>query len=370
MFRDVWSKAARIRNVPAVIFVVVGGAMNLKYAGTLGTGEIEQWIFRAFAVGITLYSVLGWDMVLENARNRDYAKSFAAAVLLAGCLVYDGASAYGFNVREQTLASTEGNRLTGNRKATEADIARKESEREPYNSAPALEVAQQRVDTLSAGLNPATCRAKRLSEETQRRCTDLEKARDDLARSQAKDRLNGEVEALRTKLNGLPEAPPDDARKEVLGEFLTRWLPVIVIMGGSALSFFVVPPRRTEADTSRSVQPESQATAPQKMAPAGRPEVSASADVSTIVAKLILLTQRPDEISSPRVTVDSLGWIRGPQRRLADELDIPTTRLSRALTAGKRAGLLDVDTTNGTAVRVRPEALMTMKSGEARGLPN
>ena len=363
MFRETF-KQFRWGWIPAGLFLLVGGLTNLKYAETLGTGEYESWVYRALAVSVTLYSVAGWDAAVKNWRQGERARAFFAAVMLAGCLWYDGAAAYGFNVREQTVSANTFNRAQKNHRDAKNDLERAEQRLETLSEAPELKLAQAKVSVLEESLPGNTCKQKRLHAEMQSQCEALRAAREASAAAEARIQMEAKVDELREKLKANPEPPPADPRQQVLGEFWAHWLPVIVIIGGATLSFFVIPPREQPSPDQASTKPQRNRAEPTSLnEQAGtthgareppRPRlVYSRSDETDTLQRLRALAESPPEPLPVKIRVYRIGGdltVQGPQRRLAAAIGVPLARLNRALRAGADRGEIDFDPSGGSTV--------------------
>jgi hypothetical protein len=364
------------RYISSALVVLVAGATNLSFALTLGAELPAKLIVLGLSLATAFGTATGPHFVHQHCRNRNWAGALAALAWFACCLAWDGWSAYGFTARQHTLARDAAADAGRRRQDAAADVQRAEAEFARYADAPAAEVAKTQLDGLTAELDAVErtpgiaykgvpC-ARPNDDELRELCarraaliTARASAQNITARSEAKDRAEYNLATARRALNHMPVAEPVDPRARILGDWAVEWLPVVLLTIGAALSFFAVPPSPAEGRTAPApaegppvpdpaLAPVSGQRRPRRKGVAG----SARVEFAQRIAALLI---------QPRggLFVDTEGWMRGSQRRLAAAAGYSTntTRFNRDLHEAAAAGLVEVDTTgNGTGIRLKQPA--------------
>jgi hypothetical protein len=386
-----------------LLFVVVGGTMNVMFAGTLGTNDLQVWIWRAASLGATLFTMAGVPIFVRACRERNYHRAAATCIILALSLTYDILAAYGFAATQHTITSFTAHTTERQYEDARAAVDRIQKDLEPYASAPDLQAAKQTETALKQDLatldklpgvltphgpcyKPATKAAIANCPHREELAIQLRKATAARIAAEAKDRLTRDLDLATAHLNNTPAPRPADPRAQVLGSWLTEWLPVALLTLGALLGLYVVgssaeQPRavpgtpkaalkRHESDPVAALKrhesgPIAAQPRPRSAAPPPEP-VRASAPARQSRAKpgtekLIETIARltADTASAPDLYVDAAGWLRGSQRALARHAGYKTlSGFHRMLHDAAADGLLDLDTTGpGTAVKLRARDL-------------
>lgn len=320
---------------------------NLIFADVLAGGTKTLLFWQALAVASAVYSAAGWSVLSSQIALKDWGRTTAAAIVLASALAFDALSAYGVSRAEQFRLDAAAQHHEAQRASLVARANLERAALSAYGDVGASEPLRAVVLSLEARITAAQCAEAigpnklTTADATRIRdaCGRLETAKLAYARAVTRDGLRARLDSLEAGLMALGAAPPRDVRTDVLGDF-AAWLPVLLLTAGATLGLFAVErpaalPRREPAAPPAKAVPDVPA------APAPSENSKPSADVIPIVPQL------------RRVPADADGWIRHSQRKLAALCGMSPPRLNRALKDAAAAGAIDLDTQDGTAIRLK-----------------
>jgi hypothetical protein len=322
----------RLAYLPAVLFLALAGWGNVLFARTLSTDVALQRFWIMVAIASTLWTVCGLSVVSSQWRAGNRTRSATAAALLGLALGYDALAAYGLSRAELDTA-----------RGTVAEQQRRIDAAE----AP-LRDAREALSGLRGALSVDQAQARQRAARTK-----ADKAAAEVALADAREKVR--LEALLPKLeatrNALQLPQPRDARADVLPAELVAWGPVVLVTLGALLGLYSLEAPIRVAPVSLVKAPE-HAAEPPISSPVANDDAPAAVPLSPEAAALVALAADPP---AP-LAADGAGWVRASQRALARMLGTNPTRCSRAIRDAEAAGVLEVDTTDGTAIRARRAA--------------
>jgi hypothetical protein len=355
------TKTNIIRTVfllPVLACVGVSGTMNVLFSETLGTDDTTRIGWIVLGLAAAAIGALGLELVRQAWKRGSYAKAITAFLVWLPAVTYDTLIAYGFTNREQVATMQRQLDEARPRAKAEARVQTARTELQAYRDAPQLDVAQETVAVLETQTPESRCRLAKLSDADRAACTTLADARLALARARTKQRLVTALEQAENERDAAPVPTPPDARFALLGQY-SALLPVIVLQLGSLLGLFAATlPRMPEPKPVPSapnpparplLRAPPRPVQPHVAAPALNPgRIHDPAPTLNLVAALT----RGERPCPEGVALDKDGWVRGPQRKLASAAGIPLSRLNQELKDAARKGLIQLDTSEGTAVRL------------------
>lgn len=310
---------------PALIFLTVGGLMNLTFAASLGTDPFTVRCWQALSVGATIYTALGCTLVLRAYRAQEYARLLAALTIMLLSLAYDVAAAYGFARGQHSAIETQVSDAQRTRAQLETKVASATRDLEPYKDASdpealrseirALESEIASIDRLPGVLiKGVPCGAAPNGQTSASHCprrADLQRrlteTRTNLARGEAKLRLQLALSLAQRELSSSPRSTTDP-RTDLFGKDLIDWLPVALITLGAMLGFVAVTPSKPSSPAPVSPVPEQ----PAPEHPSPELPLSPVTDETD--------TEPPSEVVPALSTPPSLKRVRPGSGRLAERL--------------------------------------------------
>lgn len=299
------------------MFIALAGASNIAFALTLSPELLTRGFWVAIAVASALYTTRALPVLAQQLKTRAWGRSLAACVLAVATLGYDVIAAYGLSQAEHSRMNFTASKDAGRVAAVRRD----------------LKTAEDGLTARAA--TPPTVEAKGKLSACRKQC---DGARAIVAEAEGRDELRNRVDQLRKDLAGLEAPSAGDTRSNLLGHELTVWLPVLLVTLGSLLGGFSVEPSKPSSESpAPSPQAATEPPAPSPQAAAAHP----------IVPKLRSVAEAP-----PAGVEVHKGWIKGSQRKLAAAIGTPPSRLNRDLRDAAAAGVIELRTDDGTAVRL------------------
>jgi hypothetical protein len=334
-----------IGYLSAFSFAVLVGVSNWLFADVIATSTESLWFWRAVAVASTAYSAAGWSLLAAQLRRRDYARSIAVGLCLASALGYDVIASYGLSRAEQQRASIVSDKAAHTLAAATADVANTQRKLAAYADAGSTQEAEAAHKLASSRVTMLQCaevtgtNALKTADATRIRaaCAALEVASVAYARAVSRDRLEAYLIVQRERLANAAPPALTDARVELLGS-AAPWLPVLLLSIGATLGLY-----STEHSTKVHpvVLPKPELTAPKLVVSDSVPVQKAAVTHDDVLTKL------------GRIKPEADGWIRASQRRLADLMGMSAPQVGRALRDKARDGAIELDTSKGTAIRIK-----------------
>jgi hypothetical protein len=348
------------------LFLGVGTAMNLSFAWTMaGSSNYARAVYVAISLGTAFLIAFMPGVIHENHRKGSRrGVAVATALFLAG-LGYDSYTALMFSKQQLSASKTTASESSRLRSAAEATVKRATNSLKTYEAAPDATVAKSEAGALKAQIQVidrvpgvvwkgVPCTRQR-DAEVVRYCeqrgiveAELQAANIRVAQAEAKARLQLELETAQRQLNSLPTTI-SDPRTELFAEGVAEWLPVVLLVLG-AMSLLAVPPEGSKFDaTGQPSDQQASEAPPASNAPQRR--AKGQKGRAAVAARLTELAESPPK----GIVIDRDGHIRGSQRILARSLGYGSNvgRFNRDLHEAVEAGDVQLDTSNGTAIRVK-----------------
>ena len=348
--------------LPVLVFVVVSCVFNTRFSASLGSDELTRSCWIAVGLAAAFYAALGFDLARQSWRRGSWPKAAAALLLWAPAVAYDSLASYRVMAQEQGLSTQRHQETARIRTEAENKLQTARAALQLYADAPDLESATETVKALEAQTNDARCRLPRLVDRDRELCDQLGAARIAHGRAKARSRLAEAVQTAETVLDRTKPPAPKDAAVALLGRELVNLLPMLLLQLGLLFGIFAaaLPPKsKPIAANPRASKPLSLA-APEKRRASHPASDAPSLTTATVAGNggivNLIKSLATDQSPPSGISVDADGWVRGGQRQLAKLQGVPLSRFHKELQVASRAGLIDVDTSHGTAIRVAPSA--------------